>query len=800
MRKITPLILSLLITATAFAGIKTSTAWFNAEAFDSYTLGADMKTAGTASFSGWTPSTSLYVNIQNASSYNYGSASGNFLGFTVNNVSALTEVSASGSRTWTKTFTNALTGYVYGKTSFYTSTGGSSYSPYMGTGYYLRNSSGSDVFMFGGYANTSNALFCTGVTNTSMALGARGKWADIEFILDITNKKVVKMTMTYNSTSYSATNLDLPAGTDVSTLYVYGNRGYVAGGLDNTTIGQLVADNIKSLAGASSLQTLSGNNVTTDFNVTSFTTAMSQDLTIAQPDLDIQWSISDYGTLSTADKALVSITRNATNFQTATLTAGSISADATITVQAVYGSTTLTKTIDLKALSVAGLKSSLAEQITASNTLLATVTDSNPFIISTKSPLQSSVSAAQAVIDNSAATITEATTAISNITSAQTSFSSNIVPYNDFLTYITTVQTAYNAEVRTATFFTTIKATLNTALTNAATARTTMSSTTDITTAKTALQTAYTQFTTDLPAYSNLETQITTVTSRLTAVTPRIGDDRFLMFPTATVGALTTAKTTATDALANSTTASQLTSAQTALTTALATFNAAPRVAPVSSYYKIYTYGVDNGDGGTNKMILYADANDSLKYAAVGASVVVNSNWQINETSTGVYNLVNIASGKYLNGMTLSTTAADFTLPEGTSQSSLIAASSDTYFLYYIVNSSSKALEVDSWNSSTSCGKFTNTSAAANRFRFCYQFEPVTSITSLNQTATSVKVYSQNQNLVIDGLKTGERYTVYNMLGSTVASGVATASTVELKLRNGIYLVNAGNNIFKFVK
>ena len=804
MRKITLLmaiILAILSSTNLFAGIKASTAWFNNETFESYTAGADMKTSSSVAFSGWTPSTTLYVNIQNAASYSYGSASGNFLGFSITNVTPLTETSASGSRTWTKTFSNSLTGYVYGKTSFYTSTGGSSYSPYMGTGYYLRNSSGSDVFMFGGYANASNALFCTGVTNTTMVLGARAKWADVEFILDIPNKKVIKVSMMYNGTTYSNTNLDLPAGTDVSTLYVYGNRGYVAGALDNTTIGQLVADNIKTLTGASSLQTLSGSNVTTDFSVTAFTTAMSQDLTISQPDLDIQWSISDYGTLSTEDKALVSIARSATNFQTATLNAGNISADATITVQAVYGSTTLTKTVDLKAQTIGGLKSSLTSQITSANALLGTITDTNPYITSLKNTLQASITAAQAVIDNSSATISDATTALSNITTAQTDFSNSIVPYNDFLTYIGTVQTAYNAEVRTATFFATVKATLNSALTDAATARTTISSTSDITTAKAALQSSFTQFNSDIPAYSNLEAQITTVTTRLTAVTPRTGDTQFLMFPTISVNTLSTAKTTASSVLSSATTAIQLTSAQTTLAAALTTFNAAPRVAPSStSSYKIYTYGVDNGDGGTTKMIVYADSSDSLKYAALDFTGVVNAEWTITEASTGIYNIVNKNTGKYFNGQTVSTTSMDITLPEGTTQSNLIQASGDSYLLYYIVNPSGKALEVDAWYASVTYGKFLISSTPANRFRFCYQFEPVSGTTGITSLKTGIKVYTTNENAVIEGLKNGEKYSIYNTLGATIQTGVATSTRVEVKLAKGIYIINTNNQIFKLTK
>lgn len=789
MKRITHFLIFFIATfgsINSYAGVDPTTAWWNGETFESITAGTDQKT-------GWTNNGgSPFVMTQTLGAQVSGSATGIVLGFPIASSSAFAESSAqSGGRGVYKTFTNALSGYVYVKTSFYQSTSGTTYT--------LKNTAGTTVFEFGGNGwSSGTTLWTTATANTLVAMGTRAKWADIEFVLDIANSKLDTLNISFAGTTKSYTKTNLAAATDVKSLYVSMTRSYCGAGLDNTTFGQLTPNNIKTLSGISSLQTNSTSAVTTYFNVLTFTNAMGKDYIIPKTDLDIVWSISDYGTLSSGDQALVTLTRSASDTRIATLSAGSITADATITLSAVYGATTITKQVLVKNLSVAGLKSGLADEIAAANLLMTAASDSNPYIIGIKSTLTGYVNAAQAVIDNSSATIEEASTALSNIQSGNTAFSTAMTPYNDFLTYIASVQTAHDAEARTVTFITTIKNTLNTAIQDATTARTTISSEVDITSAKTALQNAITQFNADVPAYANLEAQITSVTNRLAVVNPRKGDSQFLMFPTATVDALNNAKTSAEGVLSSATTATQLNTAKTDLETALTTFNVAPRVAPntTDSFYQIYSYGSDGGDGGTTKMILYADEAGTLKYATVGNAVITNSNsrWAISEPTTGKYTFKNVGTQSYLNGLTLNATAMEFTLPEGYSQTNLIQAGTDPYFQYYIVNPSSKGLEIDLFDTNTNTGVFVNNSAVANRFRFCYQFEAVSIVSSTNNTQEkTLRIYPSmtRDNVTIESANATSA-DIISITGQIVKQvrNINSKATVNMTdLSNGSYLV-----------
>lgn len=104
-----------------------------------------------------------------------------------------------------------------------------------------------------------------------------------------------------------------------------------------------MADGIENLTGADNIQTMSGSNIDAEYAVSAFAYCMEQNNAMSAKAVDITWSVSDWGTLSTEDQAKVSITRNATDFGKATLSVGSISADATITLQATYESSTLDK-------------------------------------------------------------------------------------------------------------------------------------------------------------------------------------------------------------------------------------------------------------------------------------------------------------------------------------------------------------------------------------------------------------------------------------------------------------------------
>ncbi|MBN2765926.1 MAG: RICIN domain-containing protein [Paludibacteraceae bacterium] len=772
-------------------GVNTTTAWYNNETFEGYAAGTSLKTNWTDA--GGSPN----IVAQTVSSPTTGSATGIVMGFTFNGTTAFGETSQGGNRGAYKTLENTLTGLLYVKTSFYHCTNGTTYT--------LKNTAGNIVFEFGGINNNAGAaIWTTGATNTDVTLGNRGKWSDIEFIIDLDNNKLLKQTITHNGATKTYTDVTLAAGGDIKTFHFTAFKGWEAGGLDNTTFGSLLADGIENLTGADNIQTMAGSNIDEEYTVSAFAYCMEQNNTMSPKEVDITWSISDWGTLSTEDQAKVSLTRSTSDFGKATLSAGSISADATITLQAVFGTSTVTKTVNLKALSVAGLKSTLADEIVVANNLMTAATDNNGYIAGLKSTLTGLVNAAQAVIDNSEATISEAGTALDNLKAGETAFSDGMTPYNDFTAYISTVHTAYNAEMRTATFITTVKGTLNSAIGNANNARTTIAELADITSAKTALETAYAQYNSDIPAYAALETQISAVATRLSVVDPRKGNGQFLMYPTANVTALTEAKTSAETALTNGTTATQLNSTKTELETALSTFNAQPRIAPAAeTNYKIYSYGVDNGDGGTVKNILYADGTGNLKYATTDneALTATNLQWEIAEVSTGSYTFKNISSGTYLNGITMSETAMNYTIPEGSSQYGLIMAAEDSYFLYNIVTSTGKGLEIDTYDAGTNSGAVLMSNAPATRFRFLFQFEPVSASTGINNPGSEIRIYNRTNAIVIEGLNIGETYSVYNTMGAILVNTKANSTVEKVALKNsGVYIVQVGDVIRKIVK
>ncbi|MDD3321401.1 MAG: hypothetical protein PHS59_08160 [Paludibacter sp.] len=813
MKKITLLLALLLATfSLTFAGINMATAWWNAETFDSYTLGQPITYETGYDWTGTIPV--IHTNAKTSVT-----TAGNVLGFSPSTATDLTEGSSSQHINTTKVFPNALSGIIYAKMS--------AFHCIRGTGYVFKNTEGKTVFGFGSKDSNSSSksnlrytldgfIYGSGYLNGDPTLvevtslnWLRSQWYDWEMVIDLDTKKLIKLIATNtDGETVTLSDISLTNGGSVDKLNI-ATGAYTAAGLDNVTIGQLKADNIKTLDGVTSLQTLSSGNVTSDFNVTAFTTAMGLDLSMAQPDLDVTWSILDYGTLSVADQALVSLTRNSSDFTKATLSAGNISADGTVTLKAVYGTTELTQQVLLKSLTIEGLKSGLADEIVIANALMTAVTDDNPYIAGLKSALTSSVNAAQAVIDNGSATIENATTAMSNLQTAEASFTTSMTPYNDFVTYIGNVQTAYDAETRTATFITTVKGTLNTALTAAATARTTISVSGDITAAKTTLETAYNQFVADIPTYASLETQIATVDARLTVATPRTGEGTFLMFTTASVSTLNAAKDDAVDVLTNGTTATSLSTAQTDLATALTTFNETPRVAPsTTDYYRIYTYGVDAGDGDGVKKVLYIDGavdglGGTLKYTEEGNTTEFTDKfWKITEVSTGKFNLKSKLSSTYLSDRTLADVAAEFSLLENASQGGSVSVD-EGFFLYSMLNkSANKYLEVDTYDGTALNGVFYNNSATATRLRFCYQFESISLGTGLNNAANSnIKVYMANNKAVIDGINAGETYTVYNALGAVVLSAKATSSKVSVNLPSaGLYMIKTLDGTFKLIK
>ena len=197
-----------ILSSASYAGVDPTTAWWNGETFESITAGTDQKT-------GWTNNGgSPFVMTQTLASQTNGSATGIVLGFPIASATAFAESAAqSGGRGVYKTFTNALSGHVYVKTSFYQSTSGTTYS--------LRNSSGAVVFEFGGNGSSSgNTLWTTSTANTVVAMGTRAKWADIEFVLDLANSKLDTLNISFAGTTKSYTKATLAAATDVKSLYV----------------------------------------------------------------------------------------------------------------------------------------------------------------------------------------------------------------------------------------------------------------------------------------------------------------------------------------------------------------------------------------------------------------------------------------------------------------------------------------------------------------------------------------------------------------------------------------------------
>ena len=590
---------------------------------------------------------------------------------------------------------------------------------------------------------TSDGTYLTGTyTNFSPSTGnVRANWFQVEMLLNLTGskKEVVKIKTTVGTTVQTYGPISLTNGGEISKFHAITGK-YNAIGLDNLSVANLLADNISNLTGNAEVQTLSSR-VDVTYSVTTLASVSSlsvSNIEVPGGNSNINWSISDYGTLSEQDQSLISINRNDSNHAQAFLTTtGAVSADAIITVSAVYGSTTLTKQITLKAADLEGAKADLFTEIGAATTIRDNVSASNPYIAGIKSTLTTAISTTNDVYTNSTS-VSEVSTAKITLQTAETAFTNAMTPYNNFVTYIGAVTSGRDAEVRTAPFFTAIKATLTTAIDAANTATGTVTSTDDISSAQSTLQAAYTQFGTDKVAYDNLNNQITLVSSRLSAVNIRKGDTKVLMFPTATVQTLTDAKTAAEYTRDNATTPSEMSTAQTTVTTALATFNSSGRVGPGSSYYRIYTNGADGGDGTQTRSILFAEGT-TLNYKTNSSTLDANSIWKITEISTDRYTLQNVGTGNYLNGNTLSASPTTFTFPENKSQSGYVTWMTDydsstklgtipdAYFLYSIVNSTPRVLEVDTWTAPIGVFVLYNGSAP-ERYRYCFQFEPINTL------------------------------------------------------------------------
>lgn len=776
--------------------VDATTAWFNGEDFSSYTLGSAISYPAGYDWSTTIPviHTNTKTNVTTA---------GNVLGFTDNISSELNSGTNIGYNT-TKVFETTLSGIIYAKMS--------SFHCVRGSGYVFKNTAGNTVFGFGSKDNknsgSSNLRYTldgfiysggflvgnpTLVEFTSIGF-VRDQWYDWEMVIDLNAKKLIKLIATKNGGGTATiSNISLTNGDDINKFNVVTANYYGVAGLDNVTIGELLPNEISDLTGDSEIQT-TNSSVNKTYSLTSTADIPTLSLTdVVVPGGNIVWTISDWGGLSVSDQALVSLTRSSANHAEATLSiTDAISADATITIQAVYGSTTLTKTVNLKAVSVAGLKELLLSEINSATTKRDAVTDSNPYITSAKSLLQTQIDAAQAVYDNPAATESDVNNATLALQGAETDFDNTMSPYNAFISYIQTVQTAYDTEVRTEPFFAAIKGTLNNAITTANGARSTISSTDDINTAKTNLEASKAQYDTDHPAFDNLQTQINNTTARLSVIEPRQGAS-FLMYLPSNVSTLKTSKTNAENIRDTGTTAVELNNANTSLAADLVTYGE-PRNAPsTTDYYKIYTYGVDAGDGNEVKKIVYDDGGIT-KYTD-NESVIGNNQklWYVQEVSQNVYTIQLLMTGTYLNGNTTSTTITNFTLPEGKSQTGLTYIDAG-YFLYNIKNSSNRYLEVDTWDAGTSTGVFYHSGTTADRLRFNYQFEPVDILSEINSANVSSRIYPTLTRDVINVEGNVRTIDVFSLTGQKVNSMVANGTKTVVNMSNlssGAYIIRA---------
>ncbi len=757
-----------------------SNAWFNQQNFDNYNSGNaaalpyDLtNVAGTVypvtgtAYPGFTGSNYVFIANVGTTPTTVSDVTNNVLALTSNKTMSFSPNGLPG--TFTKYFTSDGTTngtlkysnkYFYVKTAFW---GGM-----RGTAYQLRNSNNDVIFEFGGAQNTgvyytlgngtlSSATIPT-ISNTGLA--ARAQWSDMELLLDLTsgNGKIVycKFENSNNTTkTYSITpNTALTNSGILKSLNIITGYNYAGAGFDNTTIGELAPDSISTLSVPVSHQTSSGT-VTSSLSVSPIVNAFGNTITVdALNDLNITWSITDWGGLSNDDQSKITLTRDASEYSIATLsTNGSISTDATITVTVSCAKKTLTATIPLKGNSIDGVKSNLNTELSNATTLYNGTINTNPYISGLRSALNDVISTGQTLYNSGSVVANDYIIATSNLATAESNLNTGIANYNTYVNYINNTvkvgrdSVASNRYYSSTAFFPAIVSILNNAIATAETAKGTISSTTDISNAQTALSTAYATFNSDRPAYYTLAIQIAAVSSRVTAVNPRTGT-KFLDFASVSLSTLTGAKNTAQTTLTTGTVASDLTTAATTLSTALTTFNASTRnTSPGTSYYRIYSYGVSGGDILTDaslKRIIYAADASTLKYKISSAGFDANSIWEITETSSGsgAYTIKNVATGAYINGTTLSSSSVNYTLPDATSQNGLVQFSGDNFCFYNIKNGTT-VLRLSTWDDVSKSGVLITESSSVVRARNCFQFEPITTLpTSLNGTTSAASNWS----------------------------------------------------------
>lgn len=706
-------LLLLLSAGNVYAAVDPATAWFDHETFEGYTASStDMKSTFGIS-SSWpcvvTTHTSTTANVDN-----------NILGFSRSNAVPFTP--NGNSSKWTKTFATPYSGrYFYLSTSFFHCTDGTTYQ--------LKNTSGEVVFEFGGINNTKNqAVWATGAARTDVSMGNRAQWSEIEVLIDLETKKLVKGHLSNGAKSYTYADVDLSFGGDVKTLDI-STGGYAGAGFDFITLGEMRADGLANMGtNQAEHQTLDASSVQTTVSLETFSEVFGDSVLLSHKNEDIQWTISDWGGLSADDQLLVSLERSSDTRNAVLTTNDAISSDATIQITATMADTSLTTTLELKAVSIAGLKSSLSGKIDASTLLKESVTDSNSYLNAIKSSMQNRIQSAQSVYDTSDATVAQVSEQILLLQLEDSVFTQKVTPYNLFLEDIIIVQGVYDAEDRTYAFHVACKDTLMQAIDQAQQARMSISDSSSLANAHALLLAARTGFESALPIYDALSSTIVETQNRMEFIQPRVGDQVFLQYPTQSFTSLSRAKSTADSILSFATSTFSMDAERADLQQALDAFNAAQRNQPDALvYYHIYSYGADGGDGGANKWILFADTAGTLRYTAATNEALssTNTKWKITEVSTGRYTFENRATGTFLNAHTLSDTPMNYQLTEARSQYGLHTGLNDSYNLYFLVHSNNRISEIDGCDSITGIGDLTTYTGRADRYRFAFQFEPV---------------------------------------------------------------------------
>jgi hypothetical protein len=91
--------------------------------------------------------------------------------------------------------------------------------------------------------------------------------------------------------------------------------------------------------------------------------------------------------------------------------------------------------------------------------------------------------------------------------------------------------------------------------------------------------------------------------------------------------------------------------------------------------------------------------------------------------------------------------------------------------------------------------------AAANQWSAFTKIEELTATATNTPTASLLKAYTQNGQLIVTGINQGEILTVYTVQGITIYSQKTDGNQVVVNLpAHGIYILRAGVQIVKVVK